>query len=44
MHKRADLGSCEVIMGSLERAVLSLEYRAVSAQVTKHFVTTFSKM
>ena len=30
-------------MGSLERAVMGLESRAVSAQVTKHFVTIFSK-
>ena len=30
-------------MGSRERAVLVLETRAVSARVTKHFVTIFSK-
>ena len=30
-------------MGSCEQAVLDLESRAVSAWVTKHFVTTFSK-
>ena len=30
-------------MGSYERAVMGLESQAVSAQVTKHFVTVFSK-
>ena len=30
-------------MGSHEWAVLGLESRAVSARVTKHFVTFFSK-
>ena len=35
-HIRADIGSCE-------RANMGLESRAVSARVTKHFVTFFSK-
>ena len=30
-------------MGSLELAVMGLESLAVSARVTKHFVTIFSK-
>ena len=30
-------------MGSLEQAVMGLHLRAVSAQVTKHFNTIFSK-
>ena len=30
-------------MGSGERAVMGLESRAVSAQVTNHFATIFSK-
>ena len=30
-------------MGSCEQAVMGLESRAVSAGVTKHFVTIFSK-
>ena len=40
---RADIGSREVDMGSRERAVMGLESRAVSALVTKHFVTIFCK-
>ena len=36
VHVRAD-------MGSLERAVMGFESRAVSARVTKHIVTIFSK-
>ena len=36
VHARAD-------MGSHERAVMCLESRAVSARVTKHFVTIFRK-
>ena len=43
MRARADMGLREADMGSLERAVMGLESRAVSAQVTKHFVTIFSK-
>ena len=35
-HARAE-------MGSRERAVMGLGSRAVSARVTKHFVTIFSK-
>ena len=31
-------------MGSSERAVMGLESRAVSARVTKQFVTFFSKL
>ena len=30
-------------MGSRERAVMGLELRTDSAEVTKHFVTIFSK-
>ena len=30
-------------MGSYEQAVIGLESQAVSARVTKHFVTVFSK-
>ena len=36
VHVRADMGSCEW-------AVMGLESLAVSAGVTNHFVTTFSK-
>ena len=36
VHTRTDLRSSE-------RPVMGLESRAVSAQVTKHFVTIFSK-
>ena len=36
IHVRADMGSCE-------RAVMDFESQAVSAGVTKHFVTSFSK-
>ena len=36
VHKRAD-------MGSHERAVMDFESQAVSARVTKYFVTIFSK-
>ena len=32
-----------VDMGSRERAVMGLESRAISAGITKHFVTIFSK-
>ena len=36
MHMRADMGSCE-------RVVMGFDSQAVSAWVTKHFVTIFSK-
>ena len=36
VHARADIGS-------RERAIMGLESQAVSARVTKHFVTIFSK-
>ena len=37
------MGSCEADMGLHERAVIGLESQAVSAQVTVHFITIFSK-
>ena len=36
MHVRVNIDSCE-------QAIMGLELRAVSARVTKHFVTIFSK-
>ena len=39
MHARADTGLLRDDMGSREWAVMGLESRPVSAQVTKHFVT-----
>ena len=40
---RADIGSREDDMSSREWADMGLESQAVSARVTKHFVTVFSK-
>ena len=36
VHVRANMGSCEL-------AIMGLESRAVSAQLTKHFITILSK-
>ena len=51
VYVMADMGACEgglwiylrANMGSRERAVMGLESQAISARVTEHFVTIFSK-
>ena len=43
MHARAHMGSHEGRYGFTCAAVMGLDSPAVSAQVTKHFVTIFSK-